>query len=198
MANYTQYENNGQKLWKVRGYLGTDELTGKQKQIQRQGFKTKKEARQAYEEAKRDFENGLEVAKPENLTYRQVYHEWLENVYTDSVKESTLHKTMVDFRIRILPVFGDIRISKITSAMLQDALNTWHKEYNNFKYYYNQTVRILDYALIQGYIHENPKHRVSTKKRKISYDSEHSGTLFYTKDQLLSLIHISEPTRRPG
>lgn len=192
MATYKQYKSKSETLWQVRGHIGTDETTGKQKQFKRKGFKTKKEARIAYEKARRDFELGLSEQVSKRFTYGQVYHEWLENVYKDSVKEATLQKVMTDFKIHILPVFGHIYVDKITAPMLQKQLNAWHKKYKKYKYYYNLAVRILQYAMIQGYIKENPKSKVSTKKKKLSYDAEHGGIKFYTKDQLRSFLKYLE------
>lgn len=189
LATYKQYKKESETLWQVRGYIGTDEATGIQKQFKQKGFKTKKEARQAYDQARRDFELGLSKQITKRFTYEQVYHEWMELVYKDSVKESTLNKTMTNFRIHILPVFGKYYIDKITDTMLQKAFNDWHKKYKKHKLFYNQAVRILDYAYKKGYIQANPKEKVLTEKKKIHYDSEQDAFEIYTKDQLQQFLN---------
>lgn len=44
MATYTPYDKQGAKLWRVTAYLGIDPVTGKQRNMKKGGFKTKKEA----------------------------------------------------------------------------------------------------------------------------------------------------------
>ncbi|MDK7187510.1 tyrosine-type recombinase/integrase [Facklamia hominis] len=188
MATYKQYKKGTDELWQVRGYIGVDPLTGSKKQIRRSGFRTKKEARQAYDKARREFELGLTQEMNKRFTYEQVYHEWLDLVYKDSVKESTLNKTLSYFKIHILPRFGKYYIDKITDIMLQKALNDWHKKYKKHKTYYNQTVRVLDYAFKKGYIRVNPKEKVLTEKKKIHYESEQGDFEIYTKDQLKQFL----------
>lgn len=188
LATYKQYKKDSETLWQVRGYIGTDEATGIQKQFKQKGFKTKKEARQAYDQARRDFELGLSERITKRFTYEQVYHEWMELVYKDSVKESTLNKTMTNFRIHILPVFGKYYIDKITDTMLQRTFNDWYKKYKKHKLFYNQAVRVLDYAYQKGYILSNPKGKVSVKKKKIHYESEHKEFEIYNKDQLKQFL----------
>ncbi|WP_083294373.1 Arm DNA-binding domain-containing protein [Aerococcus sp. HMSC062A02] len=42
MATYERYANSRGEFWSVRGYLGIEEATGKQKTLNKRGFKTKK------------------------------------------------------------------------------------------------------------------------------------------------------------
>lgn len=192
MATYKQYQNkNGDVLWQVRGYLGIDALTGKEKTISRQGFKTKKEARQAYRKAVTDFENGSFKVKNKRITLTELYHEWLDNVYKDSVKESTLNKTEQYFRLHILPAFGSMYIDKISANLIQKQVNKWHKEFAQWKKLYNYLTKLLDYAVMQDYIQSNPKEKVSIKKKKINYSNKEPRLKFYTKEQLKTLLdHI--------
>lgn len=195
MATYKQYETtNGEVLWQVRGYLGVDALTGKEKTISRQGFKTKKEARQAYNKAVTDFENGSFKAKNKRITLTELYHEWLDNVYKDSVKESTLNKTKQYFRLHILPAFGDMYVDKITANIVQKQINKWHKEFKQWKMLYNYLIRLLDYAVIHGYMKENIKPKLSIRKNKIKYDTEHDGIKYYSRSQLKTLLDYIKST----
>lgn len=78
---------NGEVRYKFNIYIGTDPLTGKEKTITRSGFKTKKEAKDAFLTLQQEIQNGTygKIAKD---TYRQVYELWIEN-YENTVEVST-------------------------------------------------------------------------------------------------------------
>lgn len=72
MATYTPYDKQGAKLWRVTAYLGIDPVTGKQRNMKKGGFKTKKEAQLYYNQVKLDFESGALDQESKSLTYGQV------------------------------------------------------------------------------------------------------------------------------
>ncbi|RFP39187.1 site-specific integrase, partial [Klebsiella oxytoca] len=159
MAQFNSYNTKQGKRWKVRGYLGIDEVTGKQKELKKQGFKTKKEAQLFYNHAKYDFENNTLSRNNQSITYKRVYDEWLEQ-YKNTVKESTRVKTESIFNLHVLPVFADIKINNITASLLQKQLNQWHRQFGQYKKVFNYCCKVFQYAVIQGYIESYPKDKV--------------------------------------
>lgn len=192
LATYKQYETNKGTFWRVSGYLGVDPLTGKQTNYNKRGFKTKKEAKHYYDNAKLQFNNGVyDTSKPIRQTFETVYNEWLD-IYADDVESSTLNKTKQYFRLHILPQFGHILIDKINSSLLQQTLKEWRLKYKSFKKFYNYTCRVLDYAHFKGYITENPKTKVIVPKAKVQYKQTKTTEDFYTKDELNQFLQYAE------
>lgn len=189
MATYTPYDKQGAKLWRVTAYLGLDSVTGKQRNMKKGGFKTKKEAQLYYNQVKLDFENGTLDQENKSLTYGQVYQEWLE-VYRKTVKESTCFKTEYLFKQHILPVLGELKVQKITSAYLQKQLNRWYERFGQYKKVFNYACTVLQYAVVQGYIRDNPKQRVTMPKIPLDYGHESESLAFYTREQLQALLGV--------
>lgn len=190
MSNYKKYIlKDGQTRWGVHAYLGTDELTGKQVYYKKQGFKRQKEARTAYLNARAEFQKGLyHNSNTGNLKLKDVYQEWFEQ-YRLSVRDSTANKTKEYFDLHILPVFGDKRINKITSRQLQSFLNDLHKRFVIYKRIYNYLINVLDYALLQGYITNNPKDKVIAPKHSKVQPPKKKTKDFYSKDELKDFMN---------
>lgn len=112
---------NGEIRYKFYIYIGIDQLTGKEKTTTRSGFKTRKEAKDAFLSLQQEVQNGTygKVAKD---TYRQVYDLWVEH-YENTVEDSTFLKTTRIFENHILPAFGEYRIANIDTAICQKHVN---------------------------------------------------------------------------
>lgn len=189
MSNIKPYTKNGKTFYHVKGYLGVDPLTGKQKNFNRRNFKTKREADLAYSKAKLDFENGNYKKKTNAYTFEEVYKHWFE-VYKNTVKESTYVKTEELFNNHILPKVGSYIISKIQPFHLQDAVNDWHKRLSKYKVIYRYMKRVFKYAHIQEYIIKNPTYKVVVPTKKIDYDKYVREKEFYTKPELENLLSV--------
>lgn len=130
MATF-EYETKQGIKYGCRGYLGIDDLTGKQVNVNKRGFNTRKEADTYFLREKLKFNEGVRKKKANAYTYQEVYEQWL-GVYKNNVKESTFAKTKREFRLHILPKFGNLIISKINSIYIQEILDEWHKSLKKF------------------------------------------------------------------
>lgn len=191
MATIFSYQNTKGTFFKVRGYLGVDPLTGKQVNINKGGFNTKKEANNYLRKAILDLENSkyLVVKKEKKNTYQEAYEEWLE-IYRNNVKESTLHKTMVVFRDHIIPKFGKYKINLITINTLQKQAYEWHSKYKNYKKMINYTFAVFNYAHRMGYISSNPKDKFIMPKKV--QEQQNEDLKYYTKEELITLFRYLE------
>lgn len=191
MATIFSYQNTKGTFFKVRGYLGVDPLTGKQVNINKGGFNTKKEANNYLRKAILDLENSkyLVVKKEKKNTYQEAYEEWLE-IYRNNVKESTLHKTMVIFRDHILPKFGKYKIDLISINSLQKQAYEWHSKYKNYKKIINYTFAVFNYAFRMGYISSNPKDKFIMPKKVQEQQDE--DLKYYTREELITLFKYLE------
>ncbi|MGH2285413.1 Arm DNA-binding domain-containing protein, partial [Enterococcus faecalis] len=115
-------KKNGEKAWYFKIYLVTHPLTGKKKYTTKRGFRTQKEAKIALARLEMEIQkNGIPSST--NITFQEVAFMWLEN-YKNTVKESSYSRTEIIFRKHILPSFGKIEISKISTAYCQKIVNT--------------------------------------------------------------------------
>ena len=191
MATIFSYQNTKGTFFKVRGYLGVDPLTGKQVNINKGGFNTKKEANNYLRTAILDLENSkyLVVKKEKKNTYQEAYEEWLE-IYRNNVKESTLHKTIVVFRDHILPKFGKYKIDLISINSLQKQAYEWHSKYKNYKKMINYTFAVFNYAFRMGYISSNPKDKFIMPKKV--QEQQDDDLKYYTREELITLFKYLE------
>ena len=191
MATITSYKNTKGTFFKIKVYLGVDPLTGKQVNINKGGFNTKKEANNYLRKAILDLENSkyLVVKKEKKNTYQEAYEEWIE-IYRNNVKESTLHKTMVVFRDHILPKFGKYKIDLISINSLQKQAYEWHSKYKNYKKMINYTFAVFNYAFRMGYISSNPKDKFIMPKKV--QEQQDDDLKYYTREELITLFKYLE------
>lgn len=189
MATITKYTTRKGTFFKVQGYLGTDPMTGKRVNMEKRGFETKKEAQLYFNTALQEFNDNSYSKKGKDFTYKEVYDEWLE-MYKNTVKESTLHKTMVVFRDHILPKFGKCKINMIEAKTLQKQAFEWNKKYKNFKKMINYTFAVFSYALKMGYINSNPKDKFTMPKKK--QELKDDAWKYYTREEVHLLFEYLE------
>ncbi|WP_426386115.1 tyrosine-type recombinase/integrase [Latilactobacillus curvatus] len=100
------------------------------------------------------------------------------------------HKQKKVFQNHIIPTFGKYRIRTITTSQIQTALNKWFKQTEySFKPWFNYTNAIFKYAILQGYISDNPCTRVTMPKK---LDKEEVIN-FWDKDQLKTFFNCIDP-----
>lgn len=181
MATFKKYTNKKGEFWLFKAYLGIDPMTGKEKRTTRRGFKTQKAAKIAYDRLLNDIqENGFAQTKaPE--TFRDVYKLWHEE-FVDTVKSSSVEVITSIFNNNILPVFGDLRLNKISVVFCQQAVNTWSKEFATASRMRMLTSTIFKYAMKLEYTERNPMELVTMPHNR--KQSQGSGDNFYSKDEL--------------
>lgn len=158
MASIRSYKTKSGIRWKVSVYIGTDPKTGNKKYAVKGGKRTKREAIKEGKVLESLVASGDLLPKattPVGKKFEEVYTEWLKH-YRLTVRESSLTKTIDCFNLHILPAIGNMYVNRITSADMQKAVETWYDESTSFKRHYRHAKRILEYALIKGYITRNP------------------------------------------
>lgn len=181
-------KKDGTTAYMFVAYLGVDPVTRKQKRTTRRGFKTEREAKIA--EAKLQTEiQAKGFLNNENITYKQMYELWLEQ-YKPTVRESSLVKVTNLFKYAILKHFENMPIKEITTPYCQKTINTWAKEYKDYKAIRSYASNVLDYALRLKMLSENPFTLTRIpKKRDINNDD---WLMYYTKDELKDFLNLVE------
>lgn len=188
MATYKQYTNHKGTFWELRAFLGRDD-SGQKKELQKRGFKTKKEAEDYYLDTLVNLRLGKEIAKTKQtgITFQQVYEEWLE-IYLQDVEESTALKTKVLFEQHILPNIGKMPIKKIKFQRLQKLANQWAKQFKQANKVFGYMARVFRYAVIADYLHDNPCDKVIKPKINKQKFSRKRDKSFYTRDELRAFL----------
>lgn len=171
-------------------YAGINPMTGRQRNIHRQGFKTYEEADNTYNEISLKISNGTFFRKesPRNATFREVYDIWWKT-YEPTVRVTTAQKTKSWFKIRILPEFGDYLISKITPGQVQTAVIKWSAQVVRYKTFLDYFSRVMKYAVVMGYRVDNPVDRIIIPK-KGKQSMRHADKNFWQPAQFRKFLKI--------
>ena len=163
-------KKNGTTVYREQIYLGTDCMTGKQVYTTISA-PTKKELKQKREFKINEFkENGYTRHKSVSVkNYRELSELWLKN-HKLEVKPQTYSQTVSELKTYLLPVFGDIRVEKITLPMVQVFVNKIANNPNlgsvSLKIILSINKRILKYAVNLQLITVNPADNIIVPKNK--------------------------------
>ena len=187
IMNITEYKKkDGTIVYRTSLYLGIDSITGKKIKTTISA-RTKKEIKNKALQAKFEFEkNGAtRTAYTQFETYSELMDSWWEN-YAPTIKTNSQIAIKSQIEKYLRPAFGDIKLDKLTPAIIQQQVNKWARDYNQndggFKRYgqlHSYNKRILQYGVSLQALKSNPAKdvlvpKVKTGKAKIKHftDSE--------------------------
>jgi len=187
MAYMNEYETKKGKFYKITVSAGINPATGKQRQITRRGFKTKKEARAAITQI--EYELGLGTYVHEaNITFADFAREWFKS-YKHTIKPSTASNRERKMNY-LISVFGKAKIKDITKRNYQLFINNLHEQ-GYKKSSINEmhiTCRLIcKKAVERKIIKENPTDNVVFPKKKITVEdleSEEEKVKYMEKEEL--------------
>lgn len=183
------YKKDKKTYYGFNIYLGKDPLTGKEKRTNRRGFKSKKQAENAYLKLRTQTPTKPEA---ELKTFNDAYELWLETWQT-TVKEQTVYKTKSLFKNQIIPYIGNIPIKEFTQLQAQAFIIDASKRYKNINTINIYTKAVLNYAKDLQVIETNPFNKVKLPKGKS--DIKVSTTKnYYTPEELKTFLEITKET----
>ena len=198
MANIKKIaKKNGTTVYREQIYLGTDCMTGKQVYTTISA-PTKKELKQKREFKINEFkDNGYTRYKSVTVkNYRELSELWLKN-HKLEVKPQTYSQTVSELRTHLLPVFGDMKVERITLPMVQEFVNKLASNDKlgrvSFRIILSINKRILKYAVNLQIINVNPADNIIVPKNKKNISKKKELKFFETsqlkqfKDYLDSL-----------
>lgn len=188
MASISKYETkSGKVLYRVQVYMGVNPKTGRKQYKVKRGIDSPKKATLVAARLELAVNNGDLQAEPsKNVTFREVYEEWY-SVYIDTVRESTWARTAGMFDNHILPVFGKMRIAKITRRDVQEAVKKWFDETTaNYRRWYNYVVAVIDYAVEMEYMKDNPAKGIKLPRHDDPAGDKDEN--FWTREQLIKFF----------
>jgi len=187
--NITEYKKkNGATVYRASVYLGVDKLTGKKARTTVTA-NTKKGVKIKAREAVNAFAaNGYSVKeKPTITTYRELVTLWWES-YKNTIKPNSQQTMEGIVRIHILPVFGDYKLEKLTTPIIQQQVNKWADKankgekgaYANYSFLNNINRRILQYGVTMQAIKHNPARDVIIPRKQ--QNKEHKVKFFSNQE----------------
>src|SRR5699024_8683464 len=115
------------KKWAYRAYAGKDPITGKDKQVSKSGFLTKKDAQLAAAIFERQFHKG-EYIERSALTFENLTNEW-EKHYSVDAKESSVRARKKALK-HAINEFGDKAIQSVTKHEYQAFIDDISKKFS--------------------------------------------------------------------
>lgn len=178
---------SGKKRYRFNLYVGVDETTGHSIQIRKQGYRSKKEAQEAYLNYQLKVIKGEYIPESKgHITFNKLYRMWLK-IYRETVKTSTYATTMRYFDDHILKQLGSKYIDKLTVLDCQKAVNIWFNDApKTYKRFMRYTNNVLNYGINNlELISKNPMNKVIPPKAK---NKPKPFTDFYSKDELNTFL----------
>ena len=196
--NITEYKKkNGTTVYRASVYLGVDKLTGKKARTTVTA-NTKKGVKIKAREAVNAFaSNGYSVKeKPTITTYRELVALWWES-YKNTIKPNSQQSMEGIVRLHILPVFGDYKLDKLTTPIIQQQVNKWADKankgekgaYANYSFLNNINRRILQYGVTMQVIQHNPTRDVIIPRKQ--QNKEHK-VKFFSNQELKQFLDYLE------
>lgn len=188
---------NGTIVYRSNIYLGIDRQTGKKVRTTITAS-TKKAVKIKAREAQIEFErNGYTVnQKTKCATYSELVNLWWDS-YKNTVKRNTRESVRGIIKHHLLPVFGSMRLDKLTTSYIQKEVNKWAdkanngeaKAYNNYSFLSSLNRRILQYGVTMQLIESNPARDVTTPRRLIEKEQK---IKFFSNDELKAFLAYLE------
>ena len=127
------------------------------------------------------------------MTVKQLYDEYV-SVKKYEVRETTVERTKLIFRLHIFPAIENVRIDKLSAKVLQDwkvSIEEKHLALKTRKNIYSELRTMLNYAVRMEYISKNPLLKIGNFKDALAIKQEIS---FYTADEFRKYIDIAKKT----
>ncbi|MFB4472730.1 tyrosine-type recombinase/integrase [Oceanobacillus caeni] len=184
------------KKWAYRAYAGKDPITGKDKQVSKSGFLTKKDAQLAAALFERNFHNG-EYIEPSKITFNLLCDDWEKHYISQGAKESSLRARKIALK-HIRNELGDMAIQRISKKAYQDTID---KLANKFSTNYVSSIHtsanmVFEYAKENKIIKEVPTKDIKLpKKKKTVSDLEKGDTIhekFLEKEELEEFLTVAK------
>lgn len=182
--------------WEARYTLGIDPKMGKQIQKSVYG-KTQKEVRQKLTAITAEIDDGTYMDIP-RLKTADWLNTWVTE-YIGNVKSSTRKSYQDHVRLNIIPYIGNVPLSKVTAAMIQQMYNELQTEKElspkTIKNVHGVLHRALEQAQKMGYIRSDPLAavtlpRIEKKQIKPLEDEELSAFLKEIRESPYELVYF--------
>lgn len=188
--------------WAYRAYAGKDPVTGKDKQVGKSGFRTKKDAQLAAALIERQLHE-KEYIESSDITFEALSKQWLEHYFSQGAKESSIRSRKIALK-RIIKEIGFFRIQQITKKKYQDTIDKLAREHStNYVSNIHTTANmIFKYAKEMKLIKDIPTNEIKLpKKKKTVSELEKDNEIrenFLEKDELEKFLMVAKENGLEG
>ena len=167
-------KKNGTIVYRSSVYLGVDSVTGKKARTTVTGRTIKETKYKAQRVVTEFINNGYTTKKKADIkTYKELADLWWDS-YKNTVKVNTRLAVKGQINVHLLPVFGDYKLDKLTTPLIQQQVNKWadnaNKNNENAYKHYDQihalNKRILQYAVVMQLLPYNPARDVILPRKQ--------------------------------
>ncbi|HEM3428054.1 TPA: site-specific integrase [Streptococcus suis] len=182
-------KKNGAIVYRANVYLGTDQVTGKKAKTSVTG-RTRKEVKQKAKHAQDEFiSNGYTVTKVVPIkNYQELAELWLES-YQLTVKPQTFIATKRMLYNHLIPVFGALRLNKLSVSYIQGFINDLSSELVHYSVVHSINRRVLQYGVSLQLLPFNPARDVMLPKVP---KKENKAIKFIAPEDLKALMAYME------
>lgn len=178
-----KYQTKNGTRYKFQVYLGISP-TGRQIKTHRAGFKTLADAKQAYKQLKKDYENGkvpLNKNRYGISTLNDLYKYYLER-YKPAVRPQTYIQFTDRYNRLFASSLGQMQLKSISPIIAQQVVNKLAKKYKSYRNYINILNPIFDYGVMLQVCDYNPFKMVMFPKKDPR--SLHEKKPLFTREEL--------------
>lgn len=181
------YLKSGAKRYEFVISLGINS-NGNRVQVHRKGFRSFAAAEIEFNKLTQTKAD--EYAKQHQIKLSELWALWFDN-YKTQVKESTANKTQINYRVHILPHFGNNYIDRISVKDLQKWADNLAKKLVKYRDPIGIMRSLFEYAMILGYILDNPILRIVVPKRT-ARPRRNIDDNVYTRNELTEFLNTAK------
>lgn len=177
----TGKSKDGQQQYRVR--VNYTDANGVHRQVERKVYGSSA-AKEMERQLSREFHNG--VSKTRRMTVRDLVEEYIEN-QRHEVRETSLDKAIGTINSAVLPTLGDVYLDRVDMKTLQDwknGIGDRGLSLTTKKNYYKYLNALLNYAVKQNHIPNNPLRKVGNFKDTENLEPTEE-IRYYTADEYL-------------
>ena len=191
MVKYSKYTTKtGKERWKYKGYWGIDNRTGYPIQPQRQGFKTKKEAKLDYERTIFELDKKQNDVRNKKITFSDLWLEYIPYYQASGVSFGTYDDVRRGIELHVLPEIGKYYVDMLSIRDCQKMVDKIRRKRKDFKRIVNNASSVIDYAVENEYCATNQLKKVQLKNSKIKYDTRRPAKNVYSPDELVTFLEF--------
>ncbi|MBY4985862.1 tyrosine-type recombinase/integrase [Streptococcus suis] len=190
----TDYKKkNGTIVYRSSVYLGVDKLTGKKARTTVTATTQKGVRLKARDAINAFVANGYTVKdKPTITTYKQLVDLWWDS-YKNTIKPNSRQSMEGTIRKHILPAFGDYKLDRLTTPIIQQQINKWANAANsgvsgafaNYNLLNNVNRRILQYGVTMQLLQHNPARDVIVPRKQ---QNKEQKVKFFSNQELKQFL----------
>lgn len=188
-VEYTKYQTpTGKTKWKYYDFLGTNPKDGTKEQLRKQGFNSKAAAKVVYERELTDYLTG-KTSNSGRIRFKDLYENHYLDFYRNTgVGGSTIQMFKSSIERHVLPEIGNYFVKEITISDFQKLLKSVQASRKDYRKIIRYVIKMMDYAVQEGYAKDNPAAKVIINKSKVVYKKQRPEKNFYTSLQLMQFL----------